>query len=125
MSPQEDSTPLWFLLRNPRALGEVKDWLKAKHEEALDRYATGEAYIYKQLLDDIEKQYEINFPRKEPQIKVPWDFAGVSENEYYSTDKKCCLFKDCNEPKEWPSVFCAAHKDKYGVWLQAKENASP
>jgi len=35
---EEDSTRLWFLLRNPRALGEVEDWLKEKRQEYEDNY---------------------------------------------------------------------------------------
>lgn len=29
------------------------EWLEQKKEEAEDRYATGEAYIYKQLIEEV------------------------------------------------------------------------
>jgi phosphopantetheine adenylyltransferase len=86
---QEDSTPLWFLLRNPRALGEVEDWLRlhiAKEQKTAD-YLEAKArtdIIHRtmwlqccaqidklnDLLVDIQKQYEINFPRKESQEPI-------------------------------------------------------
>lgn len=66
----EAETPLWFLLRNPRALGEVEDWLKQKRHEYEELYnsTVSEAAdrikisFIDDLLADIQKQYEINFP---------------------------------------------------------------
>ena len=71
---KEDSTSLWFLLRNPRALGEVEDWLKAKKTEFANRHKidggcdadyvaySAEQAVFGELLADIQKQYDINFP---------------------------------------------------------------
>lgn len=67
---EEDSTRLWFLLRNPRALGEVEDWLKEKRQEYEDNYNSpiSEAadrikiITIDELLADIQKQFDLNFP---------------------------------------------------------------
>lgn len=63
---EENSTPLWFLLRNPRALGEVEDWLKLRRQEN-EKFRNQRArpyrrFLFDELLADIQKQYEINFP---------------------------------------------------------------
>jgi hypothetical protein len=76
----EDSTPLWFLLHNPRALGEVQDWLKGIkiQEQKTNVYLESKAkdLIHKtmwlqscaqidlidKLLADIQKQEDILFP---------------------------------------------------------------
>ena len=62
-------------------------------------------------------------PRKENQepqkhkIKVPWDFAGISETEFYNANSEDCLVRDCKELKVYPSIFCAVHKAQYVEWL--------
>lgn len=70
----------------------------------------------------------LQVPRNDEQkhkIKVPWDFAGISEQEYYDDQKKICLFKGCEKPKSSPSVFCLDHKEKFNSWLSTKENTIP
>lgn len=38
------------------SVGDILKWLREKEEAAKDRYATGEAYTYKTLREEIEKE---------------------------------------------------------------------
>jgi hypothetical protein len=69
-----EENPLWFLVRNPRAYGEVKNWLKAKKVEFAKRYNadggsdaeyisySSEMALFDELLKDLQAQMDLNFP---------------------------------------------------------------